>query len=54
MSAEELRICQTCGATLAPQDEFCPVCAFRGALQSDETATEPSEPPASRLGIMKF
>jgi serine/threonine protein kinase len=50
MSAEELRICQTCGATLAPQDEFCPVCAFRGALQTDETATEPSEPVASRFG----
>jgi hypothetical protein len=52
MSAEELRICQTCGATLAPQDEFCPVCASRGALQSDETATGPSdlEPEASRFG----
>ena len=43
MSAEELRICLTCGATLAPQDEFCPLCAFRGALQIDETATELSE-----------
>jgi eukaryotic-like serine/threonine-protein kinase len=43
MSAEELRICRTCGATLAPQDEFCPICAFRGALQTDETATELSE-----------
>ncbi|MBV8098835.1 MAG: protein kinase [Verrucomicrobia bacterium] len=50
MSAKEVRTCQTCGATLAPQDEFCPVCAFRGALQSDEAATEPSEPPASRFG----
>jgi len=44
MSAEELRICRTCGATLAPHDEFCPICAFRGALESDEDATEPSEP----------
>src|SRR3984885_5231560 len=44
MSAEQIRICRTCGATLAPQDEFCPVCAFRGALESDEAATEPSEP----------
>jgi eukaryotic-like serine/threonine-protein kinase len=50
MSAKELRICQTCGATLAPQDEFCPVCAFRGALQGHGTATEASEPPASRYG----
>jgi len=43
MSAKEPRICQTCGATLAPQDEFCPVCAFRGALQTDDTATELAE-----------
>ncbi|MBV9733483.1 MAG: serine/threonine protein kinase, partial [Verrucomicrobia bacterium] len=50
MSAKELRICQTCGATLAPREEFCPVCAFRGALQSHDTATEASEPPASRYG----
>jgi predicted RNA-binding Zn-ribbon protein involved in translation (DUF1610 family) len=26
MSAEEIRICRTCGTALAPQDEFCPVC----------------------------
>ncbi|PWT86148.1 MAG: hypothetical protein C5B58_01890 [Acidobacteria bacterium] len=45
MSAKELRICQTCGATLAPRDEFCPVCAFRGALQSDGNATEIFEAP---------
>ena len=52
MSAEEKRICRTCGTGLAPHDEFCPVCAFRGALKSDETATEPSdlEPEASRFG----
>jgi eukaryotic-like serine/threonine-protein kinase len=52
MSAEEKRICGTCGTALAPHDEFCPVCAFRGALKSDETATEPSdpEPEASRFG----
>jgi serine/threonine protein kinase/tetratricopeptide (TPR) repeat protein len=53
MSAEEKHICQTCGAVLAAHDEFCPVCAFRGALQSDdETATEPSdpEPQATRFG----
>ena len=50
MSAKELRICQTCGTTLAPQDEFCPVCAFRGALESDDAVTEPTEPPASRFG----
>jgi serine/threonine protein kinase len=42
MSAEKGRICQTCGAALAPQDGFCPVCAFRGALQTD-AATELSE-----------
>ncbi len=45
MSVKEPRICRTCGATLAPQDEFCPVCAFRGALQTDETATELAEAP---------
>ena len=39
MSAEESRICRTCGATMAPH-EFCPVCAFRGALESDKTAIE--------------
>jgi eukaryotic-like serine/threonine-protein kinase len=52
MSAEEKRVCKTCGTALAPHDEFCPVCAFRGALKSDETATEPSdlEPEASRFG----
>jgi serine/threonine protein kinase len=52
MSAEEKRICGTCGTALAPHDEFCPVCAFRGALKSDETATEASdpEPEASRFG----
>jgi serine/threonine protein kinase len=43
MSAAQPRICRTCGATLAPRDEFCPFCAFRGALQTDETATELSE-----------
>jgi eukaryotic-like serine/threonine-protein kinase len=43
MSAEQIRICRTCGSALAPQDEFCPICAFRGALESDETPTEPSE-----------
>ena len=52
MSAAKVRICQTCGATLAPHDDFCPVCAFRGALQTDDTATELSEPlvPARRFG----
>src|ERR1700733_3762432 len=52
MSAEQIRICRTCGATLAPQDEFCPFCAFRGALESDEAATEPSESlaAATRFG----
>ncbi|HYZ72503.1 MAG TPA: hypothetical protein VE641_05450 [Chthoniobacterales bacterium] len=56
MSAEEKRICRTCGTTLAAHDEFCPVCAFRGALKSDETATEPSdpEPEASRFGHYKI
>jgi len=44
MSAQEKRICRTCGAVLAAQGEFCPVCAFRGALESDKTATAPSEP----------
>ena len=43
MSAEPKRICPTCGATLAPHDPFCPVCAFRGALGNDEAPTEPSE-----------
>src|SRR5580700_3298321 len=43
MSAAQPRICRTCGATLAPRDEFCPFCAFRGALESDEAATELSE-----------
>ena len=52
MSAAKVRICQTCGATLAPHDDFCPVCAFRGALQTDDNATELSEPlaPARRFG----
>jgi serine/threonine protein kinase/tetratricopeptide (TPR) repeat protein len=45
MSAEPKRLCGTCGAALADQDEFCPVCALRGALQTDETATEPSAAP---------
>src|SRR5260221_12065620 len=44
MSAQEKRICRTCGAVIAAQGEFCPVCAFRGALESDKTATAPSEP----------
>ena len=44
MSAAKVRICQICGATLAPHDDFCPVCAFRGALQTDDAATELSEP----------
>ncbi|MFY9983529.1 MAG: serine/threonine-protein kinase, partial [Chthoniobacterales bacterium] len=47
MSAAKVRICQTCGATLAPHDDFCPVCAFRGALQPEEEATEPSESMAT-------
>ena len=52
MSAEESRICGICGAKLAPHDDFCPVCAFRGALQPDDAATEPSEAlaPLTRLG----
>jgi serine/threonine protein kinase/tetratricopeptide (TPR) repeat protein len=47
MSAAKVRICPTCGATLAPHDDFCPVCAFRGALEGDDTPTEPSEPGAA-------
>ncbi|MBV8211668.1 MAG: serine/threonine protein kinase, partial [Verrucomicrobia bacterium] len=51
MSAERTRICRTGGTTLAPQAEFCPVCAFRGALEGDEeAATESSEPPITRFG----
>ncbi len=52
MSAEEKPICQTCGAVVSPHVQFCPVCALRGALGSDETATEPSKPadPATRFG----
>jgi serine/threonine protein kinase/Tfp pilus assembly protein PilF len=50
MSAEEKRICKTCGTALAPHDEFCPVCVFRGALGSDAAATESSEPPTTRFG----
>jgi serine/threonine protein kinase/tetratricopeptide (TPR) repeat protein len=52
MSVEKIRICQTCGTALAPQDEFCPVCAFRGALQTDDAATELSEAlvPERRFG----
>ena len=52
MSAEVSRICGICGAKLAPHDDFCPVCAFRGALQPDDAATEPSEAlaPLTRLG----
>jgi hypothetical protein len=50
MSVEEGRVCQICGATLSPQDEFCPVCAFRGAL-TDETAagSVPAKAPDRRL-----
>jgi hypothetical protein len=40
MSGQEMRICRTCGTNLAPHDEFCSVCAFQGALQPDDTATE--------------
>ena len=52
MSADQKSICPTCGAVLSPQAQFCPVCALRGALGSDETATEPSdpEPKATRFG----
>ena len=42
MSVEDKRVCRICGATLSPHDEFCPVCAFRGALTTDETAAEPA------------
>jgi eukaryotic-like serine/threonine-protein kinase len=51
MSGQEMRICRTCGTNLAPHDEFCPVCAFQGALQPDETATESQDlVPARRFG----
>src|SRR5258708_19181123 len=44
MSAQEKRICRTCGAVLAAQGEFWPVCAFRGALERHKTANAPAEP----------
>jgi serine/threonine protein kinase/tetratricopeptide (TPR) repeat protein len=47
MSADGKPICRTCGAVLAAHDEFCPVCAFRSALGSDETSAEPSTPAGS-------
>lgn len=40
------------GASVAPHDQFCPVCAFRGALQTVETATELSE--AFRNHVMEL
>lgn len=40
MSAVEKRVCPTCGTAHSPQDEFCPVCAFRAALEGSETAIE--------------
>jgi eukaryotic-like serine/threonine-protein kinase len=48
MSGQEMRICRTCGTNLAPRDEFCPVCALRGALQPDETATESQDVVSER------
>ena len=52
MSAEETRICGTCGNALAPHDEFCWVRAFRGDLPTDETTTELSRAlaPERRYG----
>jgi eukaryotic-like serine/threonine-protein kinase len=49
MNAEENRACQTCGAPLSAETESCPVCAFRAALISDQTAPESAVNPISDL-----
>jgi serine/threonine protein kinase/tetratricopeptide (TPR) repeat protein len=40
MNAEQNRVCRTCGAPLPSETEFCPVCAFRVALKSEQAAPE--------------
>ncbi|MBV8100062.1 MAG: protein kinase [Verrucomicrobia bacterium] len=52
MNADDKRVCPVCRVSFSASEEFCPVCAFRAALQPDSTSTEliDSSIPDLRLG----
>jgi serine/threonine protein kinase len=52
MNADDKHVCPVCGMSFSAGTEFCPVCAFRAALQPDCTSTEliDSSIPDLRLG----
>ena len=56
LKAENNRPCLLCGTPLPASSDFCPVCALRGALQVDVTATEsiPDQDSPLRFGNYKI
>src|ERR1700740_3021334 len=57
MNGDEKRLCPVCGMSFDANNEFCPVCAFRAALQPECASTELmvspiSDPPLGHYEIL--
>jgi serine/threonine protein kinase/Flp pilus assembly protein TadD len=47
VETDDRRVCEGCGTALSEDSEFCPICAFRGAISHE---TEPLPDASSELG----
>ena len=54
MSEENRRVCQVCGTPILPGRNFCPVCAFRGAMNAGDTVTELYDDPTPSRTEIRF
>ena len=54
MKQDPRRTCQACGAAIPAGSEFCPVCAFRGALDDRQETAELNVEPAISLSASRF
>ena len=54
MKAESKRVCQVCGTVLANDRNFCPVCALRGALGSEQVIGESCIEPTLSPSQLRF
>jgi tetratricopeptide (TPR) repeat protein len=48
------RTCQTCGAIIAADSEFCPICAFRAALDRGSETVYLKISPSPSLSALRF